>query len=1095
MPGSISPSDTRQLLQEYLQAARPARPSPILPSSVNAPAPLSFGQEQMWLHLKIAPSHAASAYNEAITIHHKGPLDADVLAACVSEVIRRHEAWRTTFAEADARPAQIVHSPRSLALPVIDLGEFPVAEREARALRILSDEARRPYDLGIGPLVRPTLVRMADAEYRLMLAMHHIVFDGFSIYRVLLPELAALYEAFSNGAPSPLPELPIQYSDFARWQRNLPQSPAGSRALEYWRKKLAGDLPALQLPSDRPRPVMQTFRGATYKFSLPSDLSSEVKEFSRREGVTLFMSLLAAFDVFLHHYTGQNDILIGGVTAGRNRAELEPLIGFFLNTVVLRTDLSGDPTFRELLARVKETTLEALMHDDVPFELLVKELRPHRDVSVNPFFQVLFSIEPPRAFQNSDWGLSQGEVDLGATKFDLDFQLDETLDGIIGHCSYSTDLFDSATVERMVQHWQQVLENAVMDANRRISQLSLLPPLEKQHLLVEWNQTDADYPRDRCIHELFQEQVDRAPDDVAVVYRDEVLTYRELNRRANHLAHRLHGLGVKADTPVGLFLDRSVETIVGLLGILKAGGAYLVLDPQSPAERLSFVVQDANLKVVLTQQRLLDRWTAPSVTVLCLDASLAASASEQDGPLNSEVTSNKLAYVVYTSGSTGYPKGIEVTHRSVVRLIFATASVSQPGNEVFLQLAPLTFDASTYEIWAPLLRGGRCILFPENTLTVSSLGEVIRKNAVTTLWLTASLFHTLIDEAPEVLSTIRTLLIGGEPVSVSHVRRALTLLPATKMINGYGPTEGTTFTCLYCIPAQLEPGISSIPIGRPISNTRVYILDPHLNPCPVGVPGELCIAGDGLARGYLNHPELTANHFLPDPFSHDLDARMYKTGDLARYQADGNVEFLGRLDQQVKIRGFRIELAEVEAVLHEHPMIQAAVVVAQEYRGSKRLVAHVVPKPSSPHTKQELLTFLRRRIPDYMLPAKVVCADRLPTLANGKIDRKSLNSMADDNEQPEIRSHEVPKDVTEARLLEIWESVLPNRPIDLQRSFFELGGHSLLALTLVHRIETAFGRKMGLATFVNASSVQEIAAVLRDPGYSEQLEYSSVPSQ
>ena len=477
MPGSISSSDTRQLLQEYLQAVRPARPSPILPSGVNAPAPLSFGQEQMWLHLKIAPSHAASAYNEAITIHHKGPLDADVLAACVSEVIRRHEAWRTTFADADARPVQIVHSPRPLALPVIDLGELPVAEREARALRILSDEARRPYDLGIGPLVRPTLLRMADADYRLMLAMHHIVFDGFSIYRVLLPELAALYEAFSNGAPSPLPELPIQYSDFARWQRNLPQSPAGSCALEYWRKKLAGDLPVLQLPSDRPRPVMQTFRGASYKFSLPSGLSSEVKEFSRREGVTLFMSLLAAFDVFLHHYTGQDDILIGGVTAGRNRAELEPLIGFFLNTVVLRTDLSGDPTFRELLARVKETTLEALTHDDVPFELLVKELRPHRDVSVNPFFQVLFSIEPPRAFQKSDWGLSQGEVDLGATKFDLDFQLDETLDGIIGHCSYSTDLFDPATVERMVQHWQQVLENAVVDANQRISQLSLLPPL------------------------------------------------------------------------------------------------------------------------------------------------------------------------------------------------------------------------------------------------------------------------------------------------------------------------------------------------------------------------------------------------------------------------------------------------------------------------------------------------------------------------------------------------------------------------------------------------------------------------------------------
>jgi len=1049
----------------------------------------------MWLHLKIAPSHAASAYNEAVTIHHHGPLDADVLAACLGEVIRRHGAWRTTFSEVDAPPTQVVHPPQPLALPVVDLRALPEAEREMRALRILTGEARRLYDLADGPLVRPTLVRMADTEYRLMLALHHIVFDGFSIYRVLLPELATLYEAFSNGAPSPLPELPIQYSDFARWQRNLPESPAGSLALEYWRKKLAGDLPVLQLPSDRPRPAVQTFRGATYKFSLPADLSNDLKEFSRREGVTLFMSLLAAFNVFLHHYTGQDDILIGGVTAGRNRAELEPLIGFFLNTVVLRTDLSGDPTFRELLTRVKETTLGALSHDDVPFELLVKELRPQRDLSVNPFFQILFSIEPPLAFPSSEWRLSQGEVDLGATKFDLDFQLDETPDGIVGHCSYSTDLFDSATVERMVQNWQQVLENAVTDATRRVSQVSLLGPQEKQRLLVEWNQTAEAYPRDRCIHQLFEEQVDRTPDDVAVVYRDEQLTYLELDRRANQLANRLRGMGVRADVPVGLFLDRSFEAIVGILGILKAGGAYLILDPQSPSDWLSFVVKDANLKVVLTHPRLLDRCTFPSVTVVGFDASLASTAGEQVERVNSELACTNLAYLVYTSGSAGCPKGIEVEHRSVVRLIFATASLSQPGDEVFLQLAPLSFDASTYEIWAPLLRGGRCILFPENTFTIATLGEVISNSAVTTLWLTASLFNTVIDEAPEVLSAIRTLLIGGEPLSVAHVRRALTLLPATKIINGYGPTEGTTFTCLYRIPPQLASGMSSIPIGHPISNTRVYILDPRLNPCPVGVPGELCIAGDGLARGYLNRPELTAKQFLPDPFSQDPDARLYKTGDLARYHANGNVEFLGRLDQQVKIHGFRVELAEVEAVLGEHPMVMAVVVVAQEHLGSKRLVAHVVGKPGSSCTKQELLAFLRRRLPDYMVPAQIICAARFPALANGKTDRNALESIADDRDLPEIRFQDVPKDVTEARLLEIWESVLPNRPIDLRQSFFEQGGHSLLALRLVHRIETAFGRKMGLATFVNASSVQEMAAVLRDPSYPEQLEYSSVPSQ
>ena len=1094
MSGSINSPDTRQLLQEYLQANRPARPSPILPSQVKGPGPLSFGQEQIWLHLKIAPNNAACAYNEALTIHYKGFLDTDVLAACLSEVVRRHEAWRTTFSEVDAHPAQIVHSARRFALPVVDLRHLPEAERDARALSILAEEARRPYDLSAGPLVRPTLVRMADADYRLMLAMHHIVFDGFSIYRVLLPELAALYKAFANGEPSPLPELLIQYSDFARWQRNLPESDTGSRALEYWRQKLAGDLPVLQLPSDRPRRAVQTFRGATYKFSLPADLSSAVKDFSRREGVTLFMTLLAAFDVFLRHYTGQDDIVIGGVTAGRNRAELEPLIGFFLNTVVLRTDLSGNPSFRTLLDRVKETTVEALSHDDVPFELLVKELRPQRDLSINPFFQILFSIEPPLASLNSEWGLSQGEVDLGATKFDLDFQLDDTGGGIVGHCSYSTDLFDSATVQRMVQDWQHVLENAVVDPNRRVSQLSPLTTLERQRLLVEWNQNREDYPRDRCIHELFQERATLAPNDVAIVCGDEQLTYRQLDQRASKLANQLRSLGVRADTVVGVFLDCSIEAVVALLGILKAGGAYLNLDLQCPPDRLSFMVEEANVKIVLSRQRLLVSWTSPSTTVLCLDASLDSPAIERDGQAESDVLCTNLAYVAYTSGSTGRPKGIEVEHRSVVHMIFATKSLRQSENEVFLQLAPLTFDASTYEIWAPLLRGGRCILFPEKVPTISALGEVIQENAVTTLWLTASLFNTLIDEAPEVLSPIRTLLIGGEPLSVAHVRRALTLLPTTQIINGYGPTEGTTFTCLYLISAQLDPSVRSIPIGRPISNTRVYVLDSDLNPCPIGVPGELCIAGDGLARGYLNRPKLTAERFVRDPFSHDPGARLYKTADLVRYQADGNIEFLGRTDQQLKIRGFRIELAEIESVLCECPMVQAAVVVAQEDRSARRLVAYVILKPGCSCTKRALDAFLRRRLPDYMLPAQIVTTHDLPALASGKIDRKALASIADESGGGEISSGDPPRDMTEMRLLKIWESVLPNRPIDLKESFFRMGGHSLLALSLVHRIETAFGRKMGLATFVGAASIREVATILRDPGYSDSLEYSPVPS-
>jgi aspartate racemase len=801
------------------------------------------------------------------------------------------------------------------------------------------------------------------------------------------------------------------------------------------------------------------------------------------------MTLFAAYQTLLHRYTGQSDIVIGSPVAGRNRSELEGLIGFFLNMLVLRGDLSGNPTFRELLVRVRELCLEAYSHQDLPFEKLVEELRPKRDLSYNPFFQVTFAIQHGPRFDLEFPGLDAMDVDIdpGTARFDLNLNIQEKQSGLQGYIDYNTDLFDASTIERLCEHFTGLLDAVVADPNAPIDTLPLLTAKERQRILVEWNDTGGDDPSDRCIHELFEAQAERTPEAVAVVFDDRQLTYRELNRRGNQLANHLRKLGVGPETPVAICVERSLEMIVGLLAILKAGGAYVPLDPEYPNDRLAFMLQDTRARVLLTEHPLiiergsngdpLSSILDPRLNLVSLDTDWDVIAREsEENPVN-ETTAANLAYIMYTSGSTGKPKGVSVPHRGVVRLVKGAGYASLTPREVFLQFAPVSFDASTFEIWGSLLNGARLVVFPAHTPSLEELGEILQRHQVTTLWLTAGLFHEMVEHNLKNLRDVRQLLTGGDVVSFAHVRKALQKLPRCRLINGYGPTEGTTFTCCHPMTAPGEV-VASVPIGRPIANTRVYILDHYLNPVPIGVCGELYIGGDGVARDYLNHPELTAESFLPDRSSDKPGARLYKTGDLARYLPDGNIEFIGRLDHQVKIRGFRIELGEIEAVLGQHPAVRETVVMAREdVHGDKRLAAYVAPREEQAPAVAELRSFLKSKLPEHMVPSVFVFLDALPLTPNGKVNRQALPEA--DGTRPGLEKDFVaPRNAVERTLSEIWAQVLGLERVGVYDNFFELGGHSLSATRVISRLCDTFRLELPLRRLFEAPTVAELAELI-----------------
>ncbi|MGA9994162.1 MAG: amino acid adenylation domain-containing protein [Pyrinomonadaceae bacterium] len=1048
-----------------------ARPDIILPRERREHLPLSFAQQGLWILDQLEPGNAA--YNIAGALRISGQLDVAALGRSLNEIVRRHEALRTSFVVVGGQPAQLIAATCHLSLSVEDLTTKPVVEREEQVQLLMKKESLTPFNLTQSPLLRAHLLRLSRDEHVLLLTMHHIISDGWSI-GVMIRELAALYEAYTRGEASRLEELAVQYADYALWQREYLSGEFLEQQLSYWRQQLSGDLPVLELPMEKARPSVQTFRAATQTLILPEKLHEDLRELSLKEDATLYMTLLAAFYVLLYRYTNQADILIGSPIANRNRAETEPLIGYFANTLVLRTQLDGRVSFRELLSRVREVCLSAYAHQEMPFEKLVEEMQPERSLSHTPLVQVMFALQnaPMPAIELSGLKLSLIEADNEVAKFDLALELTETPDGLRSLWQYNTDLFDDATVARMAEHFRTLLESITANPEGRISQLPFLTERESCLMLVEWNETATDYPKDSCIHELFERQAEETPDAVALSFEAEQLTYRELNLRANQLAHYLRGLGVGPDVRVGLMVDRSVEMVVGLLGILKAGGAYVPLDPAYPHERLAFMVDDALVPVLLTQEQHLDSAFAQQVVCLDADWELISGESTENPPNN--VNSENLAYIIYTSGSTGIPKGVCVSHRAVARLVQQTNYADYSSDEVFLQLAPVSFDASTCEIWGALLNGARLVLMPPGIASLEEIGALVRNQHVTMLWLTAGLFHLMVDHRLDDLKNVRHLLAGGDVLSVRHVERFVREADRCRLTNGYGPTENTTFTCCHRVGQEEHDG--SVPIGRPISNTQVYILDERLEPVGIGMVGELYTGGDGLARGYLNRAEMTAEKFTPNPFSREAGARLYRTGDLARYRADGAIEFIGRRDQQVKLRGYRIELGEVEAALGKHAAVRECLaLVREDVPGDKRLVAYIIAAQAAPPTSEELRSYLREKLPEYMIPSAFVSMTEFPLMTNGKVDRHALPApdyVAHESES----SYVAPRTPVEETLAAIICDVLGIEQVGVYDNFFELGGHSLLATQVITRVRETFNVNLPLKRFFENPVVAELAA-------------------
>nr|WP_301542280.1 non-ribosomal peptide synthetase [Pyxidicoccus fallax] len=1043
-----------------------------------AALPLSFAQQRLWFLDQLQPG--AATYNIPVALRLEGPLDTAALERAFTEVVRRHESLRTTFADEGGAPIQVIHAPAPLPLPLVDLSAHEDGESEA--LRLARQETTRPFDLAAGPLLRARLLKLGDTRHVLLLTMHHIVSDGWSM-GVLVREMAALYEAFRAGQPSPLPELPLQYADVAVWQREWLRGEVLEAQLAWWRKHLEGAPHALELPTDLPRPSVQTFRGASVPVRLSRELSDGLRAFCQQEGVTPFMALLAAFQALLSRYSGQQDLVIGSPIAGRRFAELEGLIGFFVNTLALRSRLDGAPSFRELLRRVRETTLGAYAHQDVPFEKLVEELHPARDLGRAPVFQVFFALQnmPLPAGRESALSIRPFTgVETTAAKFELELELSGHPEGFSGVLVYNADLFLPATARRLARYYAQLVERLLEQPGQPLHRLPLLPEEERRAILVDFNRAPSTFPVDATMPEVFSRVVAARPDAIALESAERRLTYAQLDAAANQLAHLLVARGVRADAPVALALERSVELVVSLLAILKAGGAYLPLDTSYPRERLEQMIEDAQPVLLLTSSSLAGSIpSSASLPVVCVDAVDTSSRPTHTPPV--ALLPEHLAYIDFTSGSTGRPKGVAVSHRNVLRTVCHAPYADVTADHSFLLIAPISFDASTLEVWGPLLNGGRLVVFPPSSPSdLDLLSSVLREHSVSTLHLTAGLFSQMVENRLDGLRGVKQLLTGGDVVSAPHVRRVLEGLriPVTAC---YGPTEGTLFTSCFRMTAP-EQVPASIPIGTPITGTQVYLLDESAQPVPVGVPGELFIGGEGLARGYVRRPDLTAERFIPNPFSATPGARLYRTGDLARWRQDGVLEFLGRKDFQVKVRGFRIELAEVEAALLAFAGVREAVALAREdVPGDKRLVGYVTADASL--DMNALREALKARLPEYMVPSALVRLDALPLTANAKVDRKALPAP---DSRAELRPYEPPRTATEQRLAALWAQVLRVDRVGLHDGFFELGGHSLLATQLVSRVRESFAVELPLRALFEAPTVATLAARLESARPGEQ---------
>ena len=1069
-------SSTKQLLLDrWLGGRAPAEASArtIPRRSESGPAPLTFSQLRLWFLEQLAPGNPF--YNTPVAVPLACGLNPAVLHRCLEEIVRRHEALRTTFGSRDGQPVQIVGDQVNMPMRVLDLRSVVPASRRAEATRMATEEARRPFDLATGPLVRALLIDLGSDGYFLLLTMHHIISDAWSV-GILFRELTELYGAFSLSRPSPLPEPPLQYADFAVWQRQHLVGSTLDSQLEYWRTQ-AQNLPVLELPLDHPRPSVQSYRGAHLDLSLSRSQTTRLHEWSQREGVTLFMTLLAAFSVLLSRYSSQFEIVVGSPISGRNRPEFEKIVGFFVNHLVLRIDLSGQPSFCDIVRRVRQVTLKAYEHQDLPFEKLVAELHPNRDLSRNPLFQVTFQIinTPGIATPASAATAMPVDVEQGTAIFDLAVNAWETPDGLRARFEYSTDLFDRISVERMATCYRRLLEGVLEDPNAPVSLLTLCDADEERLLREEWNQTEVAFRDDVCLHQLFEEQVQRTPHAPALVDGSEWMTFEKLNRRADELASVLTARGIGPGSVVAVALNRSPALIAALLGALKAGAGYLPLDPTYPRDRLEFMINDACADLLISESSVLERLSLRCEKALFLiDADWPTEIPELRPP-PAAATREDLAYVIYTSGSTGTPKGAMIHHAAICNhMQWMQECFPLSSDDRVLQRTPFSFDASVWEFYAPLISGATLVLAPQEARRdARALVEVIAEKRVTILQVVPSLLKLLLD-CPEFAgcTTLRRVFCGGEQLTNDLVAR-FRAQSAAELINLYGPTEATIDT--HCFVCSRDDNDRIIPIGKAIANTRSYILDEQLRPTPIGVPGELYIGGRAVGKGYLNRPELTAARFIADPFVPRDGARLYKTGDRARYLPDGNIHLIGRVDQQVKLRGFRIELGEIEAVLRACDGVHDAVACIREDReGGPRLVAYVVPEGAFPGVSA-VRGYLKERVPEYMVPAAVVVMERLPLTANGKVDRGAL--PAPEGVRPELATAYVaPRTAVEEELARIWGEVLGLERVGVADNFFELGGDSILSIQIIARARQA-GWQITPQQLFQQQTVGELAAV------------------
>jgi non-ribosomal peptide synthetase component F/thioesterase domain-containing protein/acyl carrier protein len=1122
----------RALLQKYLSggvALSSAEKSLIVRRPPDAPAPPSFGQEQLWIHAQLIAD--SLIYNEPVTVRRTGPLDAAALKQSLNEIIRRHEAWRTNLAIQDGQLVQVINPVLDLELPLVDLRGLDESEREAEGLRLATLDARRPFDLNQGPLLRAMLARLGNDEHRLYLTLHQIIFDGVSLYSVFLPELTTLYEAFANGRPSPLPELPIQYADFAHWQRQRAPNDVLSTELDYWTKQLAGAPAALELPTDAPRPAIQTFRGEQLSFRFPQRLSNALKALSRREGMTLFMTLLAAFQIVLHRYTDQDDLVVGTVTSNRKQSDLGRLLGFFLNTLVLRTDLSGDPTFRELLGRVKKITVDALAHGDVPIHRLVKELGRDRDLGRNPLFQVMFVLEPPLPAPEPGWELSQVDVDAGIARVDLYLELDDRPEGLVGRFRYNSDLFDAAFISRLLDHLTALLESVVDNPERAISDYQLRTGADAAR---ELNRSGSISPAnpfitfakneiEQSIGDRFESQVKKFPQHIAVKSSKHEWSYEELNRRANQVAQTLLSLRGEGEERIAILFDHDAPMIAALLGVLKAGKTYVPLDPASPVERLASILRDSEAGALLTN----DQNLTLARPLIAHDGQLInIDQPESTAPFAgvSDVPPERLAYILYTSGSTGKPKGVMQNHRNVLHYIRVyTNNLHLNSDDRLTLLSSYCFDASVMDIYGALLNGATLYPIDIKQDGMAGLSRRLIDEEITVYHSTPTVYRYFIgtvaqtsvsesevstasgdrvtrhgSPAPNLklksapltlngrteLAHLRLVVLGGEKVNRTDVELYQKYFSDDcLLINGFGPTEATVALQSF-IDKKTRFSSDGIPVGFPMEDTQVFLLNKAGKPSEVF--GEIAIKSPHVAPGYWRNPEATMAAFVD---STDGDTcRIYKTGDLGRRLPDGSIRFEGRKDFQVKIRGFRVEPGEIESVLGQHRLVREGVVVAKENAaGEKRLIAYVVPQPQT-SINGELRDFLRQKLPDYMVPSSFVILDSLPLTASGKLDRRALPAPDDSNDRAG-RTLTTPRTPIGKSLTEIWADVLQLKDIDIDDDFFELGGHSLLAVQLFAQIEKKLGKRLPLATLFQAPTVAQLASVIEKDST---LEWSSL---